>query len=94
MTGFKVFSLLPLAAAVEIPTDGIIGIWEKGGIIAVLLVAILAMWKADGKRQDKLVKIIEANTAAFTELKDHCADRRKVNIPVANDQRGRRDGRG
>lgn len=57
ITGFKVLTLAPLCAAITLPESS-----EKYGIVALLVIAIGAMWK-DGKRdRQKLEKIIETNT--------------------------------
>ena len=59
MTGLKVFSLSPIVASIGLP-DGI----EKAGIIALLCVAVGALWYDSNRRQSKLERIIDANAKA------------------------------
>ena len=69
MSGIKVLSLAPIAAAMELPNIASGG-WEKIGIVGLLILAVVAIWRDSGKRQDKLEKIIERNTEAMTHNAD------------------------
>ena len=42
-------------------------VWEKAGIIGVLAVALVVVWKEGIRHQTKLETIIESNTAAVTK---------------------------
>lgn len=74
MTGIKVLSVAPLMAVSELPISN----YDKLGIVAILLVGIIAIWRDSGKRQDKLETIIESNTKALTEVRDVMKECRKV----------------
>jgi hypothetical protein len=73
MTGIKVLSVAPLMAVAELPISN----YDKLGIVAVLLLGIIAIWRDSGKRQDKLESIIDKNTAALTEVRDVMRECRK-----------------
>ena len=73
MTGIKVLSVAPLMAVADLPVSS----YDKIGIVAILLLGIIAIWRDSGKRQDKLENIIESNTAALTEVRDVMKDCRK-----------------
>lgn len=61
MTGLKVLSLTPIMASISLP-DGV----EKGGIIALLCIAVGALWVDSNRRQSKLERIIDNNAKATT----------------------------
>ena len=63
MSGIKMLSLSMPIAALDLPLDTI----EKGGVVAVLIAAVVAIWREGNKRQDKLEAIIDRNTKALTE---------------------------
>jgi hypothetical protein len=62
-TGLKVLSLTPILAVADLPLDT----YEKGGIIALLVLAVVAIWREGNRRQDKLEGIIDRNTKALSE---------------------------
>ena len=70
MSGLQVLSVTPVLAAMDLPIDG----YEKMGVVALLVLAVIAVWREGNKRQDKLESIIDRNTAAMTEVKDALRD--------------------
>ena len=56
--------------AVDTVSSAPVEIYEKLGIIGLLVIAVYVLWLADQRRQSKLEKIIEENTKAMTEVRD------------------------
>lgn len=75
MTGVKVLALTPLAAALTLPDVG--ASYEKFGIVGLLVLAVVAIWRDGSRRTDKLERIIESNTSALTEVRDAMRDCRR-----------------
>lgn len=62
-TGLKVLSLTPILAVADLPIPD----YEKLGIVSLLILAVIAIWREGNRRQDKLEGIIDRNTKALTE---------------------------
>lgn len=62
MTGIKLLAGTCFVAATDATLDLPLGAGEKFGIIAILLIATIALWRDAGKRQDKLEGLIKDNT--------------------------------
>ena len=80
MTGLKVMSIIPLAVtSMEIPTD-----WGHAGIQMLLVAGIVALWRDQNRRTEKLEKIIEENTAAKIQAADMLARQANILIDYRN----------
>jgi hypothetical protein len=66
VSGLDVLAVTPIVAAFELPIEGI----DKIGIVALLILAVVAIWREGLRRQDKLEAIIDRNTKALTEVSD------------------------
>lgn len=78
ITGLKVLSLAPILAAADLPIDG----YEKIGVVALLILAVVALWREGNKKQEKLERIIESNTRAMTEVVDSGDATNKILVEV------------
>ena len=74
MTGAKV--CLATAAGLEAATIDGLAAYEKLGIVALLLIAVVVIYRDGCKRQDKLEKIIKENTEAMT----NCHETQRRNL--------------
>jgi hypothetical protein len=61
MNGMMILALAPVVAALELP----VGLSEKAGIVTVLMIAVVAIWREGLRRQDRLEAIIERNSVAL-----------------------------
>jgi hypothetical protein len=63
ITGIKILAITPILAVADLPLPD----YEKAGIVALLILAVVAIWKEGNRRQDKLETIIDRNTKALSE---------------------------
>ncbi len=70
LTAVKILSGVAGVQAIEAVSSVPIDVYEKFGIIGLLIFAVYALWLADQKRQTKLENIIKENTRALTEVRD------------------------
>ena len=63
ITGIKLLAITPILAVADLPIPD----YEKIGIVALLILAVVAIWKEGNRRQDKLEGIIDRNTKALSE---------------------------
>ena len=63
LTGLKVLSLTPILAVADLAIPD----YEKLGIVSLLILAVIAIWREGNRRQDKLEGIIDRNTKALSE---------------------------
>jgi hypothetical protein len=81
MSGVQMLSLAMPIAALDLPFGAI----EKGGVVTVLIIAVVAIWREGNKRQDKLEGIIDRNTKALTEAAEVDRESAKVLVEVKDE---------
>ena len=77
MTGLKVISLMPLAATTmaDLPMD-----WGHAGVQMLLVAGIIALWRDQNRRTEKLERIIEENTASKIQAAEMLAHQSRILI--------------
>lgn len=70
ITAVKLLGGVSGIMAVETVGTMPIELYEKFGLIGLLIAAIYVLWVADQRRQSKLEEIIKENTQVMTEVRD------------------------
>lgn len=70
------------AAAVAVLDVPAISGWEKLGIVGLLMAGVIVLYLDGRKHQDKLVKIIENNTAASVAIASKMEGVEKIQVEV------------
>ena len=80
MTGMKLLCVGTVAAGVDAATSLPIEVWEKFGVVGLLILAVVAIYRDGKKDKAKLTELLERAIAAMQENTDvlkHCKEKIK-----------------
>lgn len=70
MTGLKIVAAAAATESAVFVSGLDINLISKLGTVGILILAVVALWRSAGQRQDKLEGIIKEATTAITEMRD------------------------
>jgi len=63
MTGFKIFATAAAVESVSLIQSLDLNLISRMGVVGLLIVAVIVLWRDAGKRQERLEKVLAENSA-------------------------------